>query len=126
VGQALSPGNIFGYLVLSASAAATTAASAVPAASPASAATTATRSSAATTSTTTSGTAAPAFAHRPGFIHHQRTAQKILAVAGLNGALGFFVVAEFREPETPRLTGELIANNLNGIGLKSVPREPVL
>jgi hypothetical protein len=109
-----------------AAATATTAASAVPAAPAAAAATTATRSSATTTSTTTSWTAAPAFAHRAGFVHHQRTAQKILAIAGLNGALGFFVVAELREPETSRLTGELIADNLNGIGLKSVPREPVL
>ena len=107
-------------------AAATTAASAVPTASPASAATTPTGSSAATTSTATTGTAAPAFTHGTGFIHHQRTAQKILAIAGLDGALGFFVVAELREPETSRLTGELIADNLNGIGLKSVPREPVL
>jgi hypothetical protein len=107
--------------------AATTAASAISAASPAAAATTAAGSSTATTSTTPSaGTAAPAFTHRAGFIYHQRTAQKILTVAGLNRALAFFVVAELREPETSRLTGELIADNLNGIGLKSVPREPVL
>jgi hypothetical protein len=105
--------------------AATTTTSAVPA-PPTAAATTAAGPASATTSTTTSGTAAPSFAHRAGFIHHQRTAQKILAIAGLNGALGFFVVAKFREPETSRLTGEFIADNLNGIGLKSVPREPVL
>jgi hypothetical protein len=111
--------------VIAAAAAATapTAASAVPAPPTA---TTATGSPAATTSATTSGPAAPALTHRAGFIHYQRTAQKILAIAGLNGALGFFIVAEFREPETSRLTGELIADNLNGIGLKSVPREPVL
>jgi hypothetical protein len=44
----------------------------------------------------------------------------------LNGALAFFVIAELREAETTRLTGKLIADNLNGIGLESVPREPVL
>jgi hypothetical protein len=44
----------------------------------------------------------------------------------LNSSLGFFVVAELREPETTRLTGKLIADNLNGIGLESIPREPVL
>jgi hypothetical protein len=104
----------------------TTAASAVSTFASASAATPATRPTAATSATTTTGSAAPAFAHRPGFIHHQRTAQKVLAVAGLNGALGFFIVAKLREPETTRLTGKLIADNLNGIGLESIPREPVL
>ncbi len=113
------------YLMIAPTAAAT-AAPAVPAASATASATTAARTSAATASTTTAGTTAPAFTHRAGFIHYQRTAQKILAIAGLNGALGFFVVAKFREPETSRFTGELIADNLNGIGLKSVPREPVL
>jgi hypothetical protein len=114
--------------VIAAAPTTTTAASAVSTFASASAATPATRSTAATsaTTTTTTGPAAPAFAHRPGFIHHQRTAQKVLAVAGLNGALGFFIVAKLREPETTRLTGKLIADNLNGIGLESIPREPVL
>jgi hypothetical protein len=114
----------YSYLVIAA-AAATTAASAVPAFASASAATTATRSAAATSATAT-GPSASAFAHRPGFIHHQRTAEKILAIAGLNGAIAFFVVTELREPESTRLTGKLIADDLNGIRLKSVPREPVL
>jgi hypothetical protein len=112
------------YLVIAA-APTTTAASAVSTFAPASAATAATRPTAATSATTT-GPAAPAFAHRPRLIHHQRTAQKVLAIAGLNGSLGFFVVAKLREPETTRLTGKLIANNLNGISLESIPREPVL
>jgi hypothetical protein len=113
--------------MIAAAATATTAASAVSTLASASATTAATRSAASTTATT-ARTAAPtsAFAHRASLIHHQRTAQKILAIAGLNGALGFFVVAEFREAETTRLTGKLIADNLNGIGLESVPREPVL
>jgi len=82
--------------------------------------------SAAAAATTTARPAAPAFPHRPRLIYHQRTAQKVLAIAGLNGSLGFLVVAKFREPETTRLPGKLIADDLNGIGLKSVPREPVL
>jgi hypothetical protein len=110
-----------------AAAATTTAASAVAALASASAAPATSRSTASTTATTTRA-AAPtsAFAHRAGLIHYQRTAQKILAIAGLNSALGFFVVVEFREAETTRLAGKLIADNLNGIGLKSVPCEPVL
>ncbi|SRR5258706_1531572 len=66
---------------------------------------TAARSSAATTTT--------AFAHRPRLIHHQRPAQKILAIAGLNGPLRFFVISKFREPKSSRFTGKLIANDLN-------------
>jgi hypothetical protein len=113
--------------VIAAASTTTAAASAVSTLASASAATPATGSTAATSATTTTtGPAAPAFAHRSGFIHHQRTAQKVLAVAGLNGSLGFFIVAKLREPETTRLTGKLIADNLNGIGLESIPREPVL
>jgi len=44
----------------------------------------------------------------------------------LNGAVAFFIVAKFRETEAPRFAGEFIANNLNGICLKSGAREPVL
>jgi hypothetical protein len=111
------------YLMIAAAPTAT--ASAVSPFASASATTAAARSAATTTATST-GPTASAFAHRTCFIYHQRTAQKILAIAGLNGTLGFFVVAKLREPETTRLTGELIADNLNGIGLKSVPGEPVL
>ena len=112
-------------LMIAAASTPTTAASTVSTLASASATTPAT-GSAATTATPTAGSSASAFAHRAGLIHYQRTAQKILAIAGLNGSLGFFIVAEFREPEAARLTGKLIADNLNGIGLKSVPREPVL
>jgi hypothetical protein len=113
-------------VIAAASTTTTTAASAVSTFAPASAATTAATRPTAATSATTTGPAAPAFAHRARLIHHQRTAQKVLAIAGLNGALGFFIVAKLREPETTRLTGKLIADNLNGIGLESIPREPVL
>ncbi len=112
-------------LVIAAASTTTAAASAVSTFAPASAATPATGSSVAA-SAATPGPAAPAFPHRARHIHYQRKAQKILAIAGLNGSLGFFVVAEFREPETTRFTGKFVADNLNGIGLKSIPSEPVL
>jgi hypothetical protein len=112
--------------MIAAASATTTAASAVSTLASAAAPAPATRSTAAITAAASAGTAAPAFTHRPGFVYHQRTAQKILAIAGLNGSLAFFVVAKFREPETTRLTGKLIADYLYGIGLKSVPGEPVL
>ena len=109
-----------------AAAPATTAASAVSTFASAAATAPATRSTAAITTAASAGPAAPAFTHRPGFVYHQRTAQEILAIAGLNGSLAFFVVAKLRKPETTRLTGKLVADDLNGIGLKSVPGEPVL
>lgn len=69
---------------------------------------------------------AAAFAHRPGFVHHQCSSQEILAVAGLNRSIGFGVVGEFRESETPGLSGELVANNLDRISMKSGLREEIL
>jgi hypothetical protein len=44
----------------------------------------------------------------------------------LNGSLAFFVVAKLREPESARLTGKLVTNDLDGIRLESGPREPIL
>jgi len=66
-----------------------------------------------TASPAASATTTATFAHRSSFIHYQRTAQKILAVAGLNGAIRFFVISKFREAESSRLTCELIANDLD-------------
>jgi hypothetical protein len=84
---------------------------------PAPAATAAPIATASTPTTTaaaaTAGSAAPAFAHWPSLVHYQRSAEEILAIAGLNCAIRFFIVAEFREPESARLTGELIADDLN-------------
>jgi hypothetical protein len=109
-----------------AAASAPTAASAVSTFTSAAATASATRPTAAITTAATTGPTASAFTHRPGFIYHQRTAQEILSIAGLNGSLAFFVVAKLRKPETTRLTCKLVADDLNGIGLKSVPGEPVL
>jgi hypothetical protein len=72
-----------------------------------------TASAAASSATWPASAAATALAHWPGFVHYQRTAQKILAIAGLNGAVRFFVVSKFREAKSSRLTGELIANDLD-------------
>jgi hypothetical protein len=74
--------------------------------SPAASATPARSASASATTTT-------ALAHRTSLIHHQRAAQKILAIAALNGAFRFFVISKFREPKSSRLTSKFIANDLN-------------
>jgi hypothetical protein len=56
-------------------------ASAAPAASPGG-----------TSSAATAATTSAAFAHRSGFIYNQRAAQKVLAITGLHGPVGLFVV----------------------------------
>jgi hypothetical protein len=70
--------------------------------------------------------ASAAFTHRPGFVDHKRAAQKLLAIAVLNGPVCFLIVGKIRKSETARLTGELVTDDLHGIGLKSGLREPIL
>ena len=74
---------------------------------------TATPSASASPAWSASAATTTAFAHRPRLIHHQRAAQKILAIAGLNGPIRFFVISKFREPKSSRLTRKLIANDLD-------------
>ncbi len=76
--------------------------------------------------TTASASTAATLAHGPGFVHHQRTAEEILAIAGLNGAVGFFIIAELGESEPARIAGEFVANDLNRIGMKTGAGKPVL
>ena len=65
-----------------------------------------------TTSAERAASTAP-FAHRSRFVHHERSAQEILTVAVLNGAIGFLIVAELGKSETARIARELIPNNLH-------------
>lgn len=76
--------------------------------------------------TSTAGASASALAHGTRFIDYQRPTQKILAIAILHCAVRLFVVTKFRKSETARVAGELIPNNLHGIGVKTGPREPIL
>jgi len=66
-----------------------------------------------TTSPATASATTTTFAHWSRLIYHQRTAQKILAIAGLNGTIRFFIVSKLREPESSRLTRKLVANDLD-------------
>lgn len=74
----------------------------------------------------TAATAASAFAHRTRFVDYQRAAQKILAIAILHGAVCLIVVTELGKPEASGIAGELVADDLYGIGVKAGPREPIL
>jgi hypothetical protein len=78
------------------------------------------------TSRSASATSTATLAHWPSFIHYQGTAQKILAIAGLNGAIRFFVISKFREAKSSRLACEFVANDLDGVRLQSGLRKPVL
>jgi hypothetical protein len=58
---------------------------------------------AATTTAVTATTAAPtaaAFSLRPCFVHDEIASSKILAVHGVDRAIGFFVISNFNEGET--------------------------
>ena len=76
---------------------------------------------ASTTASTTSAaaTATTAFAHGARFIHHQSPAHELLAVAGLDRAIRCAIVGELGESKTAGLAGELVTNDLDGIGVNS-------
>jgi hypothetical protein len=67
----------------------------------------------------TSAARAATFTLRTRFIHHQRAAQKILAVERFDGFVCFGVVANFGETETARLSSETIAQKRERIGLNA-------
>jgi len=76
---------------------------AIPAAPPASAAAVASAAPAATA----------AFGLRTRFVDHQVPAAEILTIEIGNRAIRFFIVGNFDEGETPRLTREAIANQVD-------------
>src|SRR5580700_7068845 len=66
---------------------------------------------------TITATPTTALAHRSGFVDHQRAAHEFFAVAGLDRPVRCRVVRELGESKAACLTGELVANNLDGIGV---------
>ena len=58
---------------------------------------------AAATTTWTSTAVSTSITHRACFVHHQRAAQEVLAVAGLYCALGLSIVLDFEESKSSRL-----------------------
>jgi hypothetical protein len=93
--------------------------SVIAAAASAAPTTAATTASSATTTTAT-------FAHGAGFVHHQRAAHELFAVAGFDGPIGCPVIGELGESKASRLTREFVPNNLHGIGVDPGLREKVL
>ena len=68
--------------------------------------------SATATKTASPATAAPALFLRTSFVYDQVAATKILAVQGINRAIGFFIVGNFNERETTGLSRETITNEI--------------
>ena len=81
-------------------------------------ASTATTPTAATT-VATSAAATATLTHRARLIHHQCPAHELLAVTGLDRSLRCAVIGELGESKAAGLTGELITNDLDGIGMNS-------
>ena len=113
-------------LMIAAAAATTTAASSVPTFASATPTTAAATWAATAATTTAARSTSSTLAHRPRLVYNQRTAKKVLAIAGLNRAITLFVIAKLREPESARLTGKLVADDLDRIRLESGSREPIL
>jgi len=80
---------------------------------------------AAPTITTTTPTAATAaFCLRPCFIHHQVPPTEILAVQGIDRPVRIFVVGEFNESKTARLSREAVSDEIDARGSNANLREP--
>ncbi len=77
--------------------------------------TTASAPTAAASSTTAAASSTSTFAGWAGFVDHQGTAEKVLAVEGLDGLLSFFVVADLDECEGARLVGIAVADEVDSV-----------
>jgi hypothetical protein len=106
-------------------AAATTTASAV-ATSTAPSATAAAASASSAPVTSTSTTTPAAFRLRLGFIDDQIAAAEVLPVEGIDGLLCVWVAGNFNERESARLSGEAIANEIDGGRSDTNLREPLV
>ncbi|HET9803004.1 MAG TPA: hypothetical protein VFP96_07200 [Candidatus Acidoferrum sp.] len=71
----------------------------------------------------TTSAATTAFSLRPSFIHNEIASPEILAVHGIDGAVGFFVVGDFDEGKATRLSRETVANEIDCRGIDTRLRE---
>jgi hypothetical protein len=76
------------------------------------------------TAAATATTPAATFRLGPRFVDDQVSSAKILPVQRVNGALCVFIVGNFDESETARLTRKTIADQIDRRGRHSNLREP--
>jgi fatty-acyl-CoA synthase len=100
--------------------------STVAAAAPAAATAMSTTASAATAAETASTTTATALLLGTSFVDDEIASAKILAVHGIDRAIGFFVIGNFNESETTRLAGEPITNQIDCRGINTSLREKIM
>lgn len=63
---------------------------------------------------------------RTGFIDHQIAAAEVLAVQGIDGAVGFFVIGDFNEGKAARLSRETVADEIDCRGIDASLREIIV
>jgi hypothetical protein len=83
---------------------------------------------AAAVTTTASGPPATAatLSLRARLVYHQVPAAEILAVQGVDGAVGIFIALHFDEGKTARLSRETVTNQIDARGSNAYLREPFL
>jgi hypothetical protein len=77
----------------------------------------------ATAAATTASATTAALGLRPRFIHHQVTSAKVLTVQRVHGAIRFFVIADFNEGESARLSRKTVTNQVDSRGIYTCLRE---
>jgi hypothetical protein len=79
-----------------------------------------------TTSSTTPAASAAALSLRTCFVDYQVPPAEILAVQGIDGAVGVFVVLNLDEGKTARLSRKTVTNEIDTRGSNTYLREPFL
>jgi len=85
-----------------------------------------TPASAAVTTTATTATASTALGLRPRFVHNQIASPEILTVHGIDRAIRFFVISDFDEGKTARLSCETVTNQINCRGIDTSLRKKLV
>jgi|GEM_PF-4238408 len=100
---------------------------AIPASTPAATTPSSVSSAAASVTAATASAPAPAaFRLRPRFVYYQVSAAEILAVEGVDSTICIFIIGNFDEGETARLSGEPVTNEVYTRGSNTDLREPLL
>jgi hypothetical protein len=103
-----------------------TVAPAAPATAPASAASAPAAISATATAWSPAATASSTFCLRPRFVHNQVPPAKILAIEGINGAIGVFIVGHLHKRKSSGLARETVANEIDARRSYTNLREPFI
>jgi hypothetical protein len=79
-----------------------------------------------TTASTAPAATAATLSLRPRLVYHQVPAAEILAVQGVDRAVGIFIALHFDEGKTARLSRKTVTNQIDARGSNADLREPFL